>query len=569
MTEDEVLRQRVVDAAAELFAENGYHGTKVQMVARRAGVSPHTVRRLTGGRAELFRMVMSTRVSSSAAARVAAAAVDPAAEAPLAVLLAAAQDVFVHPSRSWDVLELEALTRAHTDPELLGIESDRMRDRRENVIAVVGQSRHGGGLDRDLDQGAIVHLLLAMSVGLAMLDPVLVDKPGVPAWNAVMARIGEALAPGDLPITAAQRAGTPWRVRVDVVDRPGGLARLTRGLGLLHAYLVGVQVVGSADDYRTIDVFLNAPQSVTREQIVATVSAVGRRVYVRPGAYDDDTDIPSRVLDGATALVRNPGWAPVGARILSRADRVEVVPAKEGPDAGPNVLRLQWTPTRHVVLHRSWAPFARAERTRASALLRLSAEIAASRGDEEALGWLEPIKEGTVLIRLAQPGDADAVADLHQRCSERTRYLRYVSAGEWRDVQLRRLAGGHRGATLVALNRRGEIVALGNVFPEQEDPSGRAAEMAIIIEDRYQRRGLGRAMVGRQVELAREMGFTEIVAVVLAENTGMLALLKRTGLAWTSSIDSGMATWRAPLPPLDRQPPADTTPPAAPPEPDE
>lgn len=549
MTEDEVLRQRVVDAAAELFAENGYHGTKVQMVARRAGVSPHTVRRLTGGRAELFRAIMSTRVSSSAAARVAAAAVDPAAEAPLAVILAAAQDVYVNPSRSWDVLELEALTRSHTDPELMGIESDRMRDRRENVLAVVGQARHGGGLDRDLDQAAIGHFLMAMSVGLAMLDPVLVDKPGVPAWNAVMARVGEALAPGDLPITAAQRAGTPWRVRVDIVDRPGGLARLTRGLGLLHAYLVGVQVVGSADEYRTIDVFLNAPQTVTRDHIVATVSAVGRRVYVRPGAYDDDVDIPSRVLDGATTLVRNPGWAPVGARILAGADRVEVVPATEGPDAAPNVLRLQWTSTRHVVLHRSWAPFARAERTRASALLRLSAEIAASRGDEGALGWLEPIKEGTVLIRLAQPGDADAVADLHQRCSERTRYLRYVSAGEWRDVQLRRLSGGHRGATLVALNRRGEVVALGNVFPEQDDPTGRAAEMAIIVEDRYQRRGLGRAMVRRQVELAREMGFTAIVAVVLAENTGMLRLLRETELEWTSSIEDAMTTWRAPLPP--------------------
>ena len=549
MTEDEVLRQRVVDAAAELFAENGYHGTKVQMVARRAGVSPHTVRRLTGGRAELFRTVMATRVSSSAAARVASAAEDPAAEAPLAVLLAAAADVFVDPARSWDVLELEALTRAHTDPELLVIESDRIRDRRENTTAVVGQSRKGGGLDRDLDQGAIVHLLLSVSVGLAMLDPVLPDKPGAPAWNAVMARLGEALAPGDLPITATQRAGTPWRVRVDLVDRPGSLARLTRGLGLLHAYLVGVQVVGSADDYRTIDVFLNAPQHVKHDQIVAAVSAAGRRVYVRPGAYHDDEDIPSRVLDGATELVRNPGWAPVGARILAGADRVEVVPATEGPDAAPNVLRLQWTSTRHVVLYRSWAPFARAERTRASAQLRLSAEIAASRGDEAALGWLEPIKEGTVLIRLAQPGDADAVADLHQRCSERTRYLRYVSAGEWRDVQLRRLSGGHRGATLVALNRRGEVVALGNVFPEQDDPTGRAAEMAIIVEDRYQRRGLGRAMVRRQVELAREMGFTAIVAVVLAENTGMLRLLRETELEWTSSIEDAMTTWRAPLPP--------------------
>ena len=549
MTEDEVLRQRIMDAATELFAQNGYHGTKIQMVAKRAGVAPHTVRRLTGGRAELFRTIMSTRVMSSAADRVAAAVQDPAADAPLAVLLEAGREVFVDPAGSWDVLELEALTRAHTDPELLAIESDRVGARRENLSRVVGQSREGGGLDRELDANAVVHLALVLSVGLAVLDPVLTVKPTPQAWAALMARIGEAVAPGDLPISASTRAGTPWRVRVDIPNRPGGLSRVTRGLGLLHAYTQALYVVGTPGEHRTFDLFVTAPESVTREQIVAAVSAAGRRVFVQPGAYDDDVDIPTRVLDGATQLLRNPGWAPIGARILAGADRVEVVNAKEGPDAAANVLRLQWTPTRHVVLSRSWAPFAKAERTRAAALLRLSAEVAAQHGDEDALGWIEPIKEGAVLVRLAQPDDADAVADMHLHCSERTRYLRYLSSGDWRGEQLRRLSGGHRGATLVALNRRGEVVALGNVFPDQDDQDGSAAEMAIIVEDRYQRRGLGRVMVRRMLDLARENGFTEIVAVVLAENTGMLRLLEATGLHWTSTIDSGMTTWRAPLAP--------------------
>jgi len=37
---DDELRQRIVDVAADLFAENGYGGTKLQMVAARAGVTP-------------------------------------------------------------------------------------------------------------------------------------------------------------------------------------------------------------------------------------------------------------------------------------------------------------------------------------------------------------------------------------------------------------------------------------------------------------------------------------------------------------------------------------------------
>jgi AcrR family transcriptional regulator len=54
MTSDDERRQRIFDAAAELFAENGYSGTKLQMVAARARVTARTVTRLSGGRAQLW-----------------------------------------------------------------------------------------------------------------------------------------------------------------------------------------------------------------------------------------------------------------------------------------------------------------------------------------------------------------------------------------------------------------------------------------------------------------------------------------------------------------------------------
>lgn len=43
----------------------------------------------------------------------------------------------------------------------------------------------------------------------------------------------------------------------------------------------------------------------------------------------------------------------------------------------------------------------------------------------------------------------------------------------------------------------------------------------------------------------------EVVAVELAEHSGMLHLLERTGLGWNSTIDSGMATWGAPPEPAE------------------
>jgi hypothetical protein len=42
---------------------------------------------------------------------------------------------------------------------------------------------------------------------------------------------------------------------------------------------------------------------------------------------------------------------------------------------------------------------------------------------------------GTVWIRLARPEDSDAVAAMHERCSESSLYRRYLTAvGRWRDI---------------------------------------------------------------------------------------------------------------------------------------
>jgi len=98
VSKDEELRKRILDVAAQVFAENGYGGTKLPMVAERAGVTTRTVKRLTGGRAQLFAQVITGRLTSEAGDRLAAAAADPLAEPPLAVLLEPPERSSRHPS---------------------------------------------------------------------------------------------------------------------------------------------------------------------------------------------------------------------------------------------------------------------------------------------------------------------------------------------------------------------------------------------------------------------------------------------------------------------------------------
>ena len=548
MTDDE-LRQRILDAAAELFADKGYGGTRTRMVAERAGVTPRVVKQLTGSRAQLFADVLATRPPSESAARVAAAAADPDAAPPVSVLLEAAGDAFAAPRRSWNVVELEALSRAHTDDEVRALEASRVQTRKANLKAVTEQTRRAGGIDERIGDDAFVHFALALSAGLAVIDPVSESRPTQASWNELMARVGAAFAPPGFLLSADHEANTPWRLRIDIPDRPGGLSLLLNALGTLHVYVVAAYVLDSHDGDRTIDLALMAPDRVAADTLLAAAMTIGRSGYVMEGSLDDAGDLPTRVLDGPTELVTNPESAPAAAAMLVEADRFEVTDAAHGEDDATDVLRLQWTADRHVVLHRDWAPFARAEKSRASALLRLAASIASVAGEAEALGWVEPMKlGGTVWIRLARPEDSDAVAAMHERCSESTLYRRYLTAvGQWRDVTLRRLTGGHRGATLVAMSEDGTIVGLGHVFPDASAQS-QTAEIAVLVEDAYQGRGVGTRLVRHMLELAERLGFDDVTATVLAQNDEMMRVLDSTGLTWSRHVEAGVLTLRATLP---------------------
>ncbi len=538
-----------------MFSERGYGATTMRAVARRAGVSRRTARRLVGDLRDVLLTVLTTRRPAAGAALMEAAAATPQRTPPLATLIEASHVLFSAPERTWDPLDLEVLARAQVDLGLRPIAAARLAERTANARAVVAASRQAGGVDPALSDDAVAHLSMALSTGLAMLGPVAVSRPTSLEWDAMIARVGAAIAPPELLLEPDYAATTRWRLRMDIPDQPGGIARLVRALASLHAYTAYLQVVDRAGGVQTVDIGLIASPHVPAEVIVAAAESAGSKAHITTGYEDTDVDLLTRTLDGATHVVKHPEAAAQVAAALVAADEVEVIDATEGVDDRPDVLRLQWTANRHVVLHRRWAPFARTEQARASAVLRLSAAVSRVSGKGEAVGWIDQVRSGTVWIRLARPEDADPVAALHERCSARSRYQRYFALPDWRDIQLRRLAGGHRGATLVAMSRDGDIIGLGNVFPESpgdgepdEPPAGRGtAEIALLVEDAHQGEGVGTAMLRHMLQVAAGMGFTRVVAHVLAANAGMLRLLERTGLAWRTTVSQGVTTMSAAL----------------------
>jgi len=73
-------------------------------------------------------------------------------------------------------------------------------------------------------------------------------------------------------------------------------------------------------------------------------------------------------------------------------------------------------------------------------------------------------------------------------------------------------------------------------------PGERSAELAVVVDDALQHQGVGRLMLERLVDVAREAGLDTIQADVLAGNTAMLGLLRALGLPRRSVSDGDTVT---------------------------
>ncbi|MBV8711763.1 MAG: GNAT family N-acetyltransferase [Solirubrobacterales bacterium] len=133
----------------------------------------------------------------------------------------------------------------------------------------------------------------------------------------------------------------------------------------------------------------------------------------------------------------------------------------------------------------------------------------------------------TSTLRPISPADETALIEFHDRCSEETHYSRFAAAKpQLRPTEAHHLCGvdDHcRGAlVIVDSDDPGTIHGVGRWEPVNLTD----AELAFVIEDAYQGRGLGRKLVKATIERAREEGFTRLVTDVLQSNYRMRRLAR-------------------------------------------
>ena len=143
-----------------------------------------------------------------------------------------------------------------------------------------------------------------------------------------------------------------------------------------------------------------------------------------------------------------------------------------------------------------------------------------------------------VTLRPITPADGAALVEFHRLLSDRTVFLRYFyphrALGADEVDHLTRLDGRDRLALVVEC--AGQLVAVGRY---DRSPGRTDAEVAFVVADAFQHRGLGRVLLQRLAQAARVVGLTTFTAEVLTENSRMLALFHESGFPTRSSVECG------------------------------
>lgn len=152
--------------------------------------------------------------------------------------------------------------------------------------------------------------------------------------------------------------------------------------------------------------------------------------------------------------------------------------------------------------------------------------------------------------RAVSLGDGKLLRRMFSRLSRESIYRRfhmpYPSVPEWA-VALFTGVDEPQGKYLVAV--AGNEIVGHAMYARSED--GRSADIGILVEDEWQRRGIGKLLLSRLTAAARRRRIESFTGVVIGENRPMMRLVTAVFTGVRSSVRGGQYEIYAPLPGFD------------------
>ena len=159
----------------------------------------------------------------------------------------------------------------------------------------------------------------------------------------------------------------------------------------------------------------------------------------------------------------------------------------------------------------------------------------------EELEHYDTLRDGTeIFFRPIKPADEPALSEMLYSLSEnsiQTRYFAHTMRFPHRDVQQLTNIDYRQNLSLVGVvpSTSGEqIVAIAQYFL---DPKTQAAEVAFIVQDEWQQKGMGTFLLDCITQIAKQRGVKRFYAKVLPTNKPMLTIFHNSGYKVNTEFD--------------------------------
>jgi AcrR family transcriptional regulator len=186
--------ERLVAAAAEVFAEKGYEGAGVAEIARRAGFTTGAIYSRFAGKAELLAEAIKACTQDEFDQLFAQHAFEGRATDLLATV---GSHLVTREPQPGQALLLEAFAAARRNPEVGRLLLDHLVQRADRLAELVDDGKASGLVDPSLDTQSVVHFAHAVGLGFLLFQAVGADNPDPASWETVIRRVVESVVPHD------------------------------------------------------------------------------------------------------------------------------------------------------------------------------------------------------------------------------------------------------------------------------------------------------------------------------------------------------------------------------------
>jgi AcrR family transcriptional regulator len=191
---DDPTRERLLAAAAAVFAEKGYDRAGVQEIARRAGFTTGAIYGRFPGKAQLLLAAVEAQSDDEFEAlfaehRFQGRATD--------ILTTVGSHLVTEEFDEGQALLLELFAAARRDSELGGMLRRVIEERAATLTALVDSAKSTGAIDSDLDTLSIVRFCHAVGLGFLLLGVLDMERPEPRPWEVLIERLVGAVASGD------------------------------------------------------------------------------------------------------------------------------------------------------------------------------------------------------------------------------------------------------------------------------------------------------------------------------------------------------------------------------------